>query len=461
MATTATPKTIQHTEDIMTTAAKTAPLAGPKSRALFEEEQNYLTPGLQQIALFSQLALEKGNGAILTDVDGKDYIDFVAGVCVASIGHGHPEYARAISDQVSRIGVGSFTTQNRVEFGRGLMDITPKGLDRIQLYSSGAEAVEAALRLAKSHTGHHEVISFWGGFHGKTGGVIGLLGDTFKHGLGPLTPGRYLSPFPNPYRCPFGTEGAHDCAAHCLDFLRTTIQRATTKDLSAIIVEPIQGTAGNIVPAKGFLAGLKEIAAENGALLIADEMITGFGRTGKWFGVQHENMLPDIMTVGKGIAGGFPVSGLIAPSKIASAKPFANPSGSSSSYGGNPLASAACNAALKIIKKENLVKNSQKMGAHMLERLRAMKEKFSFIGDVRGRGLLIGVEFVSDKSSKEPLAKPACRKIFDEALRKGLITMAYSPVLRINPPLNITREQADRGLDILEAAFEAVAPTLR
>lgn len=432
------------------------PLAGPKSLELFEEEQNYLTPGLQQIALFSKIALEKGRGALLYDVDGKEYVDFVAGVCVASIGHGHPDYARAIAEQAAKITVGSFTTKNRVEFCRELMRVTPEGLDRIQLYSSGAEAVEAAFRLSVSHTGHHEFIGFWGGFHGKTGGVLGLLGDTFKHGLGPLAPGRYLSPFPNPYRCPFEVKEDHDCAAHCLEFLRTTIRRSTTGDLAGIIVEPIQGTAGNIIPPKGFLTGLREIAHENGALLIADEMITGFGRTGSWFGCEHDPVSPDIMTVGKGIAGGFPVSGVIAPSRIAQAKPFANPSGSSSSYGGNPLAAAACNAAIKIIKKERLVDNSREMGAHMLKRLEGMKTRFPFIGDVRGRGLLIGVEFVKDRSTKAPLPKPACRKIFDEALRRGLITMAYSPILRINPPLNITRALADRGLDILEEVFAAV-----
>jgi 4-aminobutyrate aminotransferase-like enzyme len=435
-------------------------LAGPKSRALFEEEQGYMTPGLQQIALFSQIALESGKGALFYDADGKEYVDFVAGVCVASIGHGHPDYAKALADQASRISVGSFTTKNRVDFCRELMKVTPKGLDRIQLYSSGAEAVEAAFRLAISHTGHREFISFWGGFHGKTAGVVGLLGDSFKHGLGPMMPGRYVAPYPNPYRCPFGAEEEHDCSSHCLDFLRQMIRRATTNDLAAVIVEPIQGTAGNILPPEGFLTGLKELAREHGGLLIADEMITGFGRTGKWFGVEHENINPDIMTVGKGIAGGFPVSGLIAPAEIAKAKPFANPSGSSSSYGGNPLAAAACNAAFNIIKRENLVDNSRVIGAHMLARLREMKERFPFIGDVRGRGMLIGVEFVEDRKTKELLSKEKCRFIFDEALKRGLVTMAYSPVLRINPPLVMTKEEADRGLDILQATFEAVGPKL-
>ncbi|HBL18967.1 MAG TPA: aspartate aminotransferase family protein [Elusimicrobia bacterium] len=404
--------------------------------------------------------MDKGRGALLYDVDGKEYVDFVAGVCVAAIGHGHPGYAQAIAEQVANIHVGSFTTRNRVEFCRRLMRHTPKGLDRVQLYSGGAESVEAAFRLAKSHTQGFEFVGFWGGFHGKTGGVLPLLGDTsFKQGLGPLMPGTYSSPFPDPYRCPLGTVGKHDCAAHCLEFLRSMIRRATTGKLAAIIVEPIQGTAGNIIPPAGFLPGLREVAHEFGGLLIADEMITGFGRTGKWFGCLHEDVRPDIITVGKGMGGGFPVTGLIARSEIAGAKPFANPSGSSSSYGGNPLASAACNAAMRIVEEEGLVENSRVIGERILARLRKMQERFPFMGDVRGRGLLIGVEMIKDPKTKERLGPVSCRRIFDEGLRRGLITMAYSPVIRINPPLNITAEQADRGLDILEETFAAVSRT--
>jgi 4-aminobutyrate aminotransferase / (S)-3-amino-2-methylpropionate transaminase / 5-aminovalerate transaminase len=399
---------------------------------------------------------------VLTDVDGKEYVDFVAGVCVASLGHGHPEYARALSEQAADITVGSFTTRNRVEFLRNLATVTPKGLDRAQMYSSGAEAVEAALRLAKSHTKNFEFVAFWGGFHGKTGGVLPMLGDTsFKHGLGPLMPGTYLSPFPNPYRCPFGAREEHDCAAHCLEFLRAMILRSTSGSLAAILMEPIQGTAGNVIPPKGFLAGVRDIAHERGALLIADEMITGFGRSGEWFGSNHDGVVPDIMTIGKGVAAGFPVSGVVASAAIASAKPFANPSGSSSSYGGNPLASAACNATLRILQKERLVEHSRRLGAEMLERLKSMKERFPFIGDVRGKGLMIGVELVKDRATKESLPKDACRAIFDEALRRGLLTMSYSPCIRINPPLVITREQAMKGLDVLEETFAAVGGRLK
>ncbi|MDE2291536.1 MAG: aspartate aminotransferase family protein [Elusimicrobia bacterium] len=438
---------------------QTAPAgAGPRSKALFDEEQGYLTPGLQQIAVFSQLAMARGRGAVLVDEDGREYLDLVAGVCVASIGHGHPVYAKALAEQAAAITVGSFTTRARVEFCRRLMPHLPKGLDRVQLYSSGAEAVEAAFRLAKSRTKKFEFVGFWGGFHGKTGGVLPLLGDTsFKAGLGPLMPGCVSAPYPNPYRCPFKNEAPHDCAAHCLEFLRETLKRSTSGALAALICEPIQGTAGNVIPPAGWYKGLKEVAQENGALLIADEMITGFGRTGRWFGVDHEGVVPDVMTVGKGIAGGFPVSGVITSTEVARATPFANPSGSSSSYGGNPLAAAACSATLGILEDEGLVDNSRRVGAAMLARLQAMKERFPFIGDVRGRGLMIGVELVADRKTKEPLPKDRCRALFEEGLRRGLVTMAYSPVIRVNPPLNITQAQADEALDRLEACFTWLA----
>ena len=449
----------------MTTAPKALPRvlerpfeAGPESRALFDEEQERLTPGLQSIALFSRLAIASGRGCSLRDEDGREYLDLVAGIGVASIGHGHPEYARALSEQVSKVSVGSFTTRRRLEFARRFAGIAPKGLDRLQLYSSGAEAVEAAFRLAKSYTKKYEFIGFWNGFHGKTGGVLGLLGDdAFKEGLGPFAPGMYLSPYPNTYRCPFGTAVEHDCAAHCLEFLRAKIRKETSHAVAAVIAEPIQGTAGNVIPPKGWLAGLREITREIGALWISDEMICGFGRTGRWFGCQHEDAVPDILTLGKGLGGGFPVSAVATTAEIAGAKPFANPSGSSSSYGGNPLASAACEATLRIIDEDGLVDNAKVIGEFLLSRLSPLKDKYPFVGDVRGRGLMIGVELVKDKTSKEPLAKDICRFLFEECLARGLMTMAYTPSVRFNPPLLLTRDEAQRGASLFDEALAAVA----
>lgn len=430
--------------------------AGPKSKKIYDEEQKYIAPGVQSIALFSEMAMDHGRGATLTDADGREYLDFFAGVGVASLGHAHPKYVRALQDQVARVSVGSFVTEHRMNFCKLLATVLPGNLKRVQLYSGGAEAVEAAIRLAKSHTKKYEVVGFWGGFHGKTGGVLGLLGDDFKKELGPLMPGTYNVPYANCYQCPFKMEPPQ-CGLFCAEFVRKSIKVSTTGRIAAFIVEPIQGTAGNVIPPEGFIAAIKQIAREEGALLICDEMITGFGRTGKMFGCQHENVTPDIITIGKGIASGFPVSGVVSSDEVIQARPFANPSGSSSSYGGNPLASAACHATLKTIIDEKLVENSRDVGAYMLKELKSMQEKYRFIGDVRGRGLMIGVEMVEDRKTRNHLHKSVTRALFDECLKRGLISMCYSHTIRINPPLVITKSQAEDGLARLEESFGAIA----
>ncbi len=430
--------------------------AGPKSKALFNEEQEYIAPGLQTIALYAQLAIDGGNGATLRDVDGKEYLDLVAGIGVASLGYGHPDWARAIGDQASKTAVGSFTSPHRVNFLRTLASVTPKGLKRCQLYSSGAEAVEAALRLAKSRTGKLEVVGFWGGFHGKTMGVMGLLNDGFKNDYGTMAPGLHLAPYPDSRRCPFGAQQPHDCGAHCLEFLREKLKRETTASVAAIILEPIQGTNGNVIPPAGFFKGVRDLAREIGAVFISDEMITGFGRTGRMFGCDHEGVVPDIMTIGKGFGGGFPVSGVVTNDETASAKPWSNPSGSSSSYGGNPLASAACDTTLQIILRDKLVENAATVGAAMLRRLEELKAKQPLIGSLRGRGLMLGVDLIHPKK-QQSLDKAVCREIFEEGLKRGVLTMSYNPSLRINPPLVITAQQALEGLDLLGEAMQVVA----
>jgi 4-aminobutyrate aminotransferase/(S)-3-amino-2-methylpropionate transaminase len=423
---------------------------------IYHQEEEHLSPGLQEVAQLSQLVIREGHGCWLTDMDGRRYLDFMAGVSVCSLGHSHPKYIKALKEQLDKVTVGSFTTENRAFLLRLIASLAPQGLNKIQLYSGGAEAVEAAVRLAKSYTKKFEVLGFWGGFHGKTGGVLGLIGDPFKKEWGVLHPGLHLAPYADCYRCPFKMDYP-GCGLYCLDFVRKVIENNTAGSLAAIIVEPIQGTAGNIVPPPEFLPGLLEIARENGALLIADEMITGFGRTGKMFGFNHTGVLPDIMTIGKGMGNGFPVSGLVAKEEITQSKPFSKPSSSSSSYGGNPLASTAAFAAIHTIVEESLVENSKAVGEYLLERLRQFQGKYEFVGDVRGRGLLIGVELVKDKKTKEPLSKTVTRQIFLETLERGMVSMIYKPNFRINPPLILSKEEADIGLGILDDVFAFVA----
>ena len=429
---------------------------GTKSRSIHAEEQRHIAPGSQRIALLSELTLTSGEGAIVVDADGNRYVDFFAGVAVASLGHSHPKWVAAMEGQLRRIQVGSFTTENRLKFLKRLAEVTPGKLDRAQLFSGGAEAVEAAIRLAKSYTKKYEVIGFWGGFHGKTLGVLPLLADESKHGWGPLPGSRYVTPYADCYHCPLKLEYP-SCGIECAQFLRHTIKHATSGSVAAVIAEPIQGTNGNIVPPKEFLPIVQQIAHENGALFIADEMITGFGRTGKMFGVEHSGIVPDIMTLGKGMASGYPVAAVVSSDDVVKHEPFSKPSASSSSYGGNPLASTAAHATLETIVEENLVERSASLGAEMKRRLLEMKEKYELIGDVRGEGLMIGLELVRDRKTKEPLARKVCERIFLESLRRGLLHMGYVPRIRINPPLTITAEQIDEGLGVLDEVLALVS----
>ncbi len=425
---------------------------GPKSREIFAEEQRHIAPGRQRISLLAGVAFEYGRGATLTDADGNTYLDFFAGVAVASLGHAHPAMTAALARQAGRLMVGTFATRERAEAFRLLGEVAPAGLKRAHLYSGGAEAVEAALRLARSATKKHEVVSFWGGFHGKTGGVLGLIGDESKQGYGPLPGGRYAVPYADCYRCPFKMKYP-DCGMYCVEFGAKQVKHSSAGDIAAVVVEPFQGTAGNVIPPDDFMPAVKEVARQNGALLIADEMITGFGRTGRWWGVDHSGVDPDIVTVGKGMGSGFPVSGVLMGDGLAQAQPFAKPSASSSSYGGNPLAATALAETIKAIRREHLVENSRKVGALMLKRLLALQEKYEFIGDVRGRGLLIGLDLVRDRQSKRALGRQVMEQVFTEALKRGLLLMGYFPRVRINPPLVITEEQAEAGIAIMDEVF--------
>jgi 4-aminobutyrate aminotransferase / (S)-3-amino-2-methylpropionate transaminase / 5-aminovalerate transaminase len=434
-------------------------LPGPRSLAWFDAEAEHLAPGTQSVALFSRLCIDRGEGAILYDVDGNSYIDLLAGVGVASLGYAHPKYVAAMQRQVARVHVGSFTSENRAELVRLLASISPGDLNRTQLYSSGAEAVEAAVRLAKSHTGKQEIVGFWGGFHGKTGGVLPLLSGNFKHQLGPLMPGSYSSPFASCARCAFD-KTFPSCEWHCVKFLKKKLETETAGSIAAILVEPIQGTAGNVVPPPGYLRVLRQLADEIGAVLIADEMITGFGRTGKMFAVEHDGIVPDVITIGKGFGGGFPMSGMIIREGVAFAKPFANPSGSSSSYGGNPFASAAARVTVETIIEEQLVDHSRDLGAKMLAAMKRWEGEIPIVSDVRGKGLLIGMDLVVP-GTRKLLDKKTTRWIFDTLLARGVLAMIYNPEVRINPPLVIGEAEAMEALatmeDVLREASDRVA----
>src|ERR1700728_4024143 len=429
---------------------------GPKSKAIFDHEAEAMAPGLQSIALYSQIAVDHAKGCTIVDVDGNEYLDFIAGIAIGSVGHSHPHYVKRLSEQLGRVTFGSFATETRARFLNLVRELLPDGITHIQLFSGGAEAVEAAFRLAKSVTKKFEFVGFWGGYHGKTAGTIGLLGGGYRYHQGPFPPGMHLSPYASCYRCPWKLTYP-SCGLACAEHLRNVMKNDTQDEAAAIILEPMQGTAGNVIPPDDFVHAVREIATETGALLIADEILVGFGRTGKMWASDHFGLKADIMTIGKGIGGGFPLSAVASSLERMSATPFGEPSGSSSSYGGNPLAAAAGLGAVEAILEDKLVENSARVGKVMLEALKKVQEKYRFIGDVRGRGLLIGVEMVADRKTKAPLDKTITRALFHDALERGLIAMSSSNLIRIKPPLVLTEEEALRGIDILDQSFAAIA----
>ncbi len=428
------------------------PIPGPRSLEIVAREQQHLAPGLQGFALWAGVAMDEGRGSTLTDVDGNTYIDLIGGIGVNALGHCHPKYVAALTEQTAKLTVGSFTSAPRADLVNAVCELAPPGLDRLQLYSSGAEAVESALRLARCATGRLETVGFWGAFHGKTAGAMALMGSSARHGLGPLPAGTTLIPYADCYRCPFATPYP-DCSLACADFARKAMKAQPAGLVAAVIAEPMQGTAGNVIPPPGFIAAIADAAHELGALFIADEMITGFGRTGRPWGVDHSGAKPDIATIGKGFGSGFPVAGVLARDEISRAKPWSNPSGASSSYGGNALAAAAALASVSTIAGERLWENAERVGRDMLQELERMKERYPFVGDARGAGLFLGLELVKDRKTKEPLDGAVMRQVYADCVQRGLLAMTYTAHVRLQPALTIDRETALEGLGVLDEVF--------
>ncbi len=427
---------------------------GPRSRAIRAREDAHLAPGLQSYAVMAGIAVDHAVGSAVTDVDGNTFVDFIAGIGVGALGHGHPTVTSAIRDQAAHAYVGTLASEARAELAERVAAHPPApGVHRLQLYSGGAEAVESALRLARSHTGKYEVVSFWGGFHGKTMGSLSLMGSTFKHGLGPMVSGSHIVPYADCYRCPVKSTYPA-CGLGCLDIARQQIRHASAGAIAAVLVEPMQGTAGNVIPPDDWLLGVQSLARDLDALLIADEMITGLGRTGTFWGIDHAGVTPDIVTLGKAFGGGFPLSGVLTTDAISKAKPWSIPSGSSSSYGGNPLAAAAGAAALRAIETEDLPGNAKTVGAALLAMLTPFVDRYPFVGAVRGRGMFLAIELVRDKLTREPLGPEATRWLFDQCVQHGLLAMTYAPRVRLQPALTLDAATARNGVDILREVFD-------
>ncbi len=424
------------------------PLPGPKGQALLEK---WHRNEADVVGFQAPVVWDHALGCVVTDVDGNRYIDWTSGVLVTNVGHCHPHLVKAAQAASARL-LNNYECANveRILAAEKLVQALPKHLDKCFFLSTGSEAIEGAFRLMKRKTGKYEILTFEGGFHGRTSGAAALGGMAGpKRQYGPTIPGIIRAAFPNPYRDPCGWCDDGPDFRKYFAYLEGVIGANSTGSLAGVLVEPYQGAAGFIFPPAGWLKKLREWARANGLLFTLDEVQASYGRTGRMWAMEHEALDPDIVTIGKAIGCGVPVSAVAARSEVFACLKKGE---MSSTLGGNPVASAAVVAILEIYEREHLVANSAKMGDYMLPRLRAMAAKCPYLGDVRGMGLVMGLEFVKDKKTKEP-APELIRPVIEACANRGLLVGSvgvYGNVIRVAPPLVITQAEADESLGILE-----------
>ena len=433
---------------------KTA-LPGPKATAIIERDAQVVSPSYTRDY---PLVIARGEGAFVEDVDGNVFLDCTAGIAVTSTGHAHPDVVAAIAAQSGKflhMSGTDFYYELQVRLAEELSAIAPMpGPHRTFFGNSGTEAIEAAIKLARYYTKRQNLIAFFGAFHGRSMGSLSLTASkpAQRKGFSPLLPGVFHVPYANCYRCPVNA-APETCAAECLRFLeeQTLVHIVSPEEVAAIVVEPIQGEGGYVVPPNVFHERLRELATRHGMLLIVDEVQSGMGRTGKWFAIEHTGVEPDMVAAAKGIASGLPLGVLVARSEIMSWPPGAH----ASTFGGNPVACAAAMETIRLI-RERLMQNAAEVGAHLLAALTKLMEKHALIGDVRGRGLMIGVELVRDRQTKERATSERDRLV-RECFNRGLLLLgAGRNALRFSPPLVLTRDQADTAVRILDEALTAV-----
>jgi 4-aminobutyrate aminotransferase-like enzyme len=407
-------------------------------------------------AMTDQLPIvwDHAEGVWVTDADGNRYIDFTSGVLVTNIGHSHPQHIKAIQYQAARLmNCYSFATYERTELARQLIDLLPENIDNMFLLTTGSEATEAALRIAKRCSKKHEILSFYGAFHGRTYGPMSVAGNmNTRRQFGPPLPGGIIAPYGNCYRC-FYDKKFPSCGYFCIDALDTIVKSSSSNNLGAVITEPYQGAAGFIFPPKGWLKRLEDWSRERELILIVDEVQSSFGRTGKYFAIEWEDIRPQMICLGKGLGSGVPISAVGGESKVFACMDTGE---LSSTTGGNPLSSAAALSVIEIMKNEKLADHAQIMGKFLYKALCDLMIKHEFIGDVRGCGLVMGVEIVENKKGKKPdkqLAKRIIFKAGEYGLILGLVGMDGN-VIRIAPPLVIRQAECEMALEILNLACE-------
>jgi len=436
---------------------KTA-LPGPNAKRIVEGDKHYISPSYTRSY---PLVARQGRGVVVTDVDGNEFFDFSAGIAVTSTGHCHPAVVAAIQKQAAELihmSGTDFYYEHMVTLAERISKIAPMpGPHKVYYGNSGAEAVECALKLARYHTKRQNVIAFFGAFHGRTMGALSLTGSKpqQKRRFAPLMPGVTHVRYPDVYRgCEGGTQNADAFAVGCARFIEDKLFKTTLapEEVAAIFVEPIQGEGGYVIAPTAFMQELRRICDRHGILLVVDEIQSGVGRTGKWWAVEHTGVHPDIVCMAKGIASGMPLSITVSRAEIMDWVPGSH----ASTFGGNPVCIAAALATLDVIEQEHLLDNATEVGKHMLKRMADWPKKYEIVGDVRGRGLMIGVEIIKDKKTKEHAAAERDR-IVQLAFERGILFLGAGPsTVRICPPLVVTRDEADAAIEALEESISMV-----
>jgi 4-aminobutyrate aminotransferase len=425
------------------------PVPGPHALEVIARDREHVSPSYTRAY---PLVAAKGEGAIVEDVDGNRFLDFNAGIAVVATGHCHPKVVEAIQQQAARLihmSGTDFYYESFGELARKLSGICPgAGECRVSFCNSGTEAVEAAMKLARFSSGRQRFIAFNGCFHGRTIGALSLTArkPVQRRGFGPLLAGVHHSPYPYCYRCPFGKQ-PDTCAVECAGYLEQQVLNtvAPAEEVAAIVIEPVQGEGGYIVPPQKFMDELARIADRYGILLVFDEVQSGMGRTGRMWAAEHFHMTPDIMAIAKGIASGMPLGATVARSDLMTWPPGAH----ASTFGGNPVSIAAALVTIQLLQDELLV-NATAIGNYMMDRLRQWPARFPNVGDVRGLGLMIGIELVLDQETRE--RAPALRdEVVRLAFERGVLVLgAGDSTIRLSPPLTISRDQAQFALDAIE-----------
>jgi 4-aminobutyrate aminotransferase len=430
-------------------------LPGPNALRILAADQALISPSYTRSY---PLVARRGRGVVVEDVDGNEFLDFSAGIAVTSTGHCHPEVVAAIQRQAAELihmSGTDFYYENMVTLGQRLSAIAPmRGPHRVHYSNSGAEAIEGAIKLARYHTRRQTIIAFHGAFHGRTMGALALTASKpqQRRRFAPLMPGVEHVPYPNLYRRPAGTdpvEYAVDTARFIEERLFKTM--VPPEEVAAIFVEPVQGEGGYLVAPPEFMRELRRICDQHGILLVADEVQSGCGRTGKWWAIQHAGVEPDILCVAKGIASGMPLGVTLAKAEIMDWVPGSH----ASTFGGNPVSIAAALATLDVLEREAM-ENAAAVGRYIMDHIRAWPEKYEIVGDVRGLGLMIGIEIVADKAAKK-MGGPERDLIVELAFKRGLLFLGAGPnTIRICPPLVVTKEQAGIALKVLEECIGIV-----